>query len=129
MRHDTWMTIVSRTQRCAILSFAALEPRVLLMLSNSAHAVVVGLVFTPSSSRSVLVRMRFRKCSSCASPHQFQQSPSSKLPGPPNSFTAERSPPASTTQQRIEQRSSKLCTPRAQTITTSVNQRYATMMK
>ena len=27
-RHDTWMTLVSRTQRCAILSFAALEPRV-----------------------------------------------------------------------------------------------------
>ena len=36
---------------------------------------------------------------------------SSKLPGPPNSFTADRSPPASTTQQRVEQRSSKLCTP------------------
>ena len=27
-RHDTWMTIVLVTQRCAILSFAALEPRV-----------------------------------------------------------------------------------------------------
>ena len=25
---DTWMTIVSRTHRCAILSLAALEPRV-----------------------------------------------------------------------------------------------------
>ena len=28
MRHDTWMTTVVGTQRCAILSFAALEPRV-----------------------------------------------------------------------------------------------------
>ena len=28
MRHDTWMTLVLGTQRCAILSFAALEPRV-----------------------------------------------------------------------------------------------------
>ena len=28
MRHDTWMTIVSGTQRCAILGLAALEPRV-----------------------------------------------------------------------------------------------------
>ena len=27
-RHGTWMTIVSETQRCAILSRAALEPRV-----------------------------------------------------------------------------------------------------
>ena len=28
VRHDTWMTIASRTQRCAILSLPALEPRV-----------------------------------------------------------------------------------------------------
>ena len=27
-RHDTWMTIVQGTQRCAILSLTALEPRV-----------------------------------------------------------------------------------------------------
>ena len=59
---------------------------------------------------------------------QSPSSLSSKLPGPPNSFAAELSRPASTTQQRIEQRSSKLCTPRAKTITTSANQRYATIM-
>ena len=28
MRHDTWMTIGSDTHTCAILSFAALVPRV-----------------------------------------------------------------------------------------------------
>ena len=28
-RHDTWMTIVLRRQRCAILSFAALDPCVM----------------------------------------------------------------------------------------------------
>ena len=69
----------------------------------------VGLAETvsqlaPSSSTSLLLRMRFHKCSSCVSPHNkqhFQKSPSSKLLGPPNSFTAELSRPASTTQQRI----------------------------
>ena len=73
---------------------------------------------------------------SCVSRHNFhtqarqaivvQQSPSRRLPGPPKSFEAELSRPASTTQQRIEQRSSELCTLRAQTVTTSANQRYAT---
>ena len=81
--------------------------------------------------------MRFRQCSSCVSRLNFhtharqavaiQQSPS-RLPGPPNSFAAELSPPASTTQQRIEQRSLELCTPQAHTITTSANQRDATMV-
>ena len=50
-RHDTWMTIVSRTQRCAILSLAALEPLVfawwnVIMLCNSVRAVFVGVLFS-----------------------------------------------------------------------------------
>ena len=54
MRHDTWMTIVLGTQRCAILSFPALEPRVfawwnVIMLCNSVRAVFVGVLFTPPS--------------------------------------------------------------------------------
>ena len=63
----------------------------------------------------------------CVSPHNFQQSPSSKLPRPPT--RSQPTLPASyTTQQRIQQRSSELCTPRAQTITTSANQRHATII-
>ena len=31
MRHDMWMTVVLRTQRCAILSFAAQATRVRVM--------------------------------------------------------------------------------------------------
>ncbi len=52
-RHDTWMTIVLGTQTCAILSLAALEPRVfawwnVIMLCNSARAVFCGCtVHTP----------------------------------------------------------------------------------
>ena len=46
------MTIVSGTQRCAVLSLAALEPRVfvrrnVIMLCNSVRAVFVGVLFTP----------------------------------------------------------------------------------
>ena len=53
-RHDTWMTIVLETQRCAILSLTALEPRVfawwnVIMLSNSVRAVFVGVLFTHPS--------------------------------------------------------------------------------
>ena len=82
--------------------------------------------------------MRFRQCSSCVSRLNFHtqarqavaipQSPSRRLPSPPNSFAAELSRPASTTEQRIEQRSSELCTPRTQTFTTSANKRYATIL-
>ena len=48
MRHDTWMTIVLRTQRCAILN---LEPRVfpwwnVIMLCNSVRAVFGCVLFT-----------------------------------------------------------------------------------
>ena len=32
MKHDTWMTIIFRTQRCAILSLPALEPRVFALM-------------------------------------------------------------------------------------------------
>ena len=51
MRHDTWMTSVLGTQRCAILSLATLEPRVyascnVIMLCNSVFAVFVGVLFT-----------------------------------------------------------------------------------
>ena len=47
MRHDMWMTTFFGTQRCAILSFAALEPRVfawwnVIMLCNTVHAVFVS---------------------------------------------------------------------------------------
>ena len=49
MRHDTWMTIVFGTQRCATLK---LEPRVfawwnVIILCNSVSAVLVGVLFTP----------------------------------------------------------------------------------
>ena len=48
-KHDVWMTIVFKTQRCAILSLPALEPRVfawwnVIMLCNSARAVFVGVL-------------------------------------------------------------------------------------
>ena len=44
IRQDAWMTIVLRTQRCAILE---LEPRV---LCNSVRALFVGVLFTHTPS-------------------------------------------------------------------------------
>ena len=77
----------------------------------------------------LLLRMRFRKCSSCVSPHTS----SSSNHGPANEVHQRtrhqsRAPTASFPphKPRIEQRS--LCF-RAQQITKSVNQRCATMMK
>ena len=66
----------------------------------------------------------FRNCSSCVSPHTRSativvKSPPRRLPGPPHPFPTELSWPVSTTQLRTEQRSSELCTHRAQTISSA----------
>ena len=66
----------------------------------------------------------FRNCASCVSPHTRSativvKSPPRRLPGPPHPFTTELSWPVSTTQPRTEQRSSELCTHRAQTISSA----------
>ena len=45
MRHDTWMTFVFGTQRCAILCFAALEPRVFAWWNVITLCNFVGAVF------------------------------------------------------------------------------------
>ena len=82
---------------------------------------------------SLLLRMRFRKCSSCVSRHNKQQRSSNHRPAnfPVHQTRSQLSSPDQLPPRNneSEQPSSKLCAPPAQTLTTSANQRYATMMK
>ena len=78
-RHDTRMTIVLGTPRCAIRSFAALEPRVfawwnVIMLCNSVRALFVGVLFTHSVGRLevVLTLGKFHQSSGLEECWEFQ---------------------------------------------------------